>query len=57
MTSKETLQRLLIALAQVKVGNTSKIQMKSNKSIIYSFFWEIKITKKECNHIMNSKKL
>ena len=40
------LQRLPIALAQVKVGNTSKNLLNETKQIIYSLYREKKITKK-----------
>ena len=44
LTSKQMLQRLPIALAQVKAGNTS------NK-----IYWTKEITKKVYNNIMNSR--
>ena len=43
------LQRLPIALGQVKAGNTSE-----NLQIIYSLYRAKKITKKVYNNIMNS---
>ena len=59
LTSKQILQRLLIALAQVKVGNTSKTLPNEIKQIIHSLLsvWSKKITKKLYNNIMNSIKL
>ena len=38
------LQRLPIALAQVKVGNTSKNLLNETKQIIYSLYREKEIT-------------
>ena len=51
------LQRLPIALAQVKAGNTSGKLLNKIRQIIYSLYWAKKITKNVCNHIMNSWKL
>ena len=51
------LQRLLIAIAQVKVGNTSENLLNEIRQIIYSLYWEKEITKKVYNNIMNSIKL
>ena len=49
LTHKQMLQRLQIALEQVKVGETHQI--------IYSLFQEKEITKKENRKIMSSIKL
>ena len=51
------LQRLRIALAQVKAGKTSKSLLNENHQIIYCFYQAKEITKKVCNTIMNSIKL
>ena len=51
------LQRLPIAIAQVKVGNTSENLLNEIRQIIYSLYWEKEITKKVYNNIMNSIKL
>ena len=51
------LQRLLIALAQVKAGNTSENLLNQIRQIIYSLYQEKEITKKVYNNIMNSIKL
>ena len=51
------LQRLPIALAQVKVGNTSKNLLNQMDQIVYSLYQANKITKKVCNNIMSSIKL
>ena len=51
------LQRLPIALAQVKAGNMSKNLLNEIRQSIYSLFLEKEITKKvDCN-IINSTKL
>ena len=54
LTSKEVLQRLPIALAQVKAGNTSENLLNEIHQIIYSLHQTKEITKKVCNRIMNS---
>ena len=52
------LQRLLIALAQVKAGNTSEnLQNGIRQTIYYYLYWAKEITKKVYNNIMNSIKL
>ena len=51
------LQRLSIALAQVKVGITSENLLNEIGQIIYSLYLEKGVTKKVCNNIMNSIKL
>ena len=51
------LQRLPIALAQVKVGNTSKNLLNQMDQIVYSLYQANKITKKVYNNIMSSIKL
>ena len=50
-------QRLPIALAQVKPGNTSGNLLNEIKQIIYYLYQEKEITKKVYNNIMNSIKL
>ena len=54
---KQILQRLPIALAQVKVGNTSENLLNEIRQVIYSLYQEKEITKKVDNNIMNSTKL
>ena len=49
------LQKLPIAFAQVKAGNTSGKLLEKIRKIIYSLYGEI--TKKACNNIMNSIKI
>ena len=51
------LQRLPIALAQVKAGNTSENLLNEIRQIIYSLYQEKEITKKTCNSIMDSTKV
>ena len=50
-------QRLPIALAQVKAGNTSENLLNEIRQIIYSLYRAKEITKKVYNNIMNSIKL
>ena len=57
LTPKQMLQRLPIALAQVKIGNTSKNLLNKIRKIIYSLYRAKEITKKVYNNIMNSIKL
>ena len=54
---KQMLQRLPIALAQVKAGNTSENMLHKIRKIIYSLYWAKEIAKKVFNNIMNSIKL
>ena len=48
------LQRLPIALAQLKAGNTSENLLNDIRQIIYSLYRAKEITKKICNNIMIS---
>ena len=57
MSRKQRLQRLPIALAQVKAGNTSENLLNEIRQIIYSLDREREISKKLYNNIMNSIKL
>ena len=57
LSPKQILQRLPIALAQVKVGNTSKNLLNKIRQIIYSLYREKESTKKVYNNIINSIKL
>ena len=52
--TKQMFQRLPIALAQVKVGNTSKKVLNEIRQIIYYLYRAKEITKKVYNNIMNS---
>ena len=51
------LQRLLIALAQVKASNTSENLLNQIRQIIHSLYWAKGITKKAYNNITNSIKV
>ena len=57
LSPQQMLQRLPIALAQVKVGNTSEDLLNKIRQIIYSLCREKEITRKVYNNITNSKKL
>ena len=48
------LQRLPIALAQVKAGNNSENLLKEIRQIIYSLYQSKEITKKVYNNLMKS---
>ena len=55
--AKQMLQRLPIALSQVKVGNTSENLLNEVRQIIYSLNRAKEITKKVYDNIINSIKL
>ena len=59
LSSKQMLQRLPIALAQVKAGNTSEnlLLLCEIRQIIYFLYWAKGIAKKVYNNIINSIKL
>ena len=57
LTPKQMLQRLPIALPQVKAGNTSKNLSNEIRQIIYYLYREKEVTKKVYNNIMNSIKV
>ena len=48
------LQRLPIALAQVKAGNNSENSLNEIRQIVYSLYQSKQITKKVCNSITKS---
>ena len=48
------LQRLPIALVQVKAGNTSENVLNEIRRAVHSFYIEKEITKKVYSNIMNS---
>ena len=54
LTPKQMFQRLLMALAQVKAGNTSENLLNEIRHIIYSLYRAKEITKKIYNDVMNS---
>ena len=54
LTPKQMLQRLPIALAQVKASNNSEHLLNEIRQIIYSLYQAKEITKKVCNNLMKS---
>ena len=57
ITPKQMLQRLPIALAQIKAGNNSKSLLNEIGQIIYSLYRSKEITKKVYNNIIKSMKV
>ena len=54
LTPKQMLQRLPIALAQVKAGNNSESLLSEIRQIVYSLYQSKQITEKVCNNITKS---
>ena len=54
LTPKQMLERLTIALAQVKAGNNSESLLNEVRKIIYYFYQSKEITRKVYNNIINS---
>ena len=54
LTPKQMLQRLSIALAQVKAGNNSKNLLNEIRQIVYSLYQSKEITKKVYNNLIKS---
>ena len=54
LTPKQLLQRLPIALPQVKAGNNSESLLNKTKQIVYSLYQSKEITKKVYNNIIKS---
>ena len=54
LTSKKMLQRLPIALAQVKTGNNSEKLLNEIQQIVYSLYQSKEVTKKVHNNSMKS---
>ena len=52
LTPKQILQRLPIALAQVKAGNNSENLLNEIRQIVYSLYQSKEITKKVYNNII-----
>ena len=52
LTPKQILQRLPIALAQVKGGNNSESLLNEIRQIVYSLYQSKQITKKVCNNLI-----
>ena len=57
LTPKQILQRLAIALAQIKVGNNSQSLLNESRQIVYSLYQSKEITKKVYNNIVKSIKV
>ena len=57
LTRQQMLQRLPIALVQVKAGNSSQSLLNEIRQIVYFLYQLKKITKKVYNNIIKSKKL
>ena len=54
LTPKQMLQRLPMALAQVKAGNNSESLLNEIRQIVYSLYQSKQITKKVYNNIIKS---
>ena len=54
LTPKQMLQRIPIALAQVKAGNNSKHLLNEIRQIVYSLYQSKEITEKVHNNIIKS---
>ena len=54
LTSKQMLQRLPIALAQVKTGNNSEKLLNEVTQIVYALYQSKQITKKVYDNIIKS---
>ena len=54
LTPKQMLQRLPIALAQVKAGNNPESLLNEVRQILYSLYQSKEITRKVYNNIINS---
>ena len=54
LTAKQMLQRLQMALAQVKVGNNSENLLNEIRQIVYSLYQSKEITKKVYNNLIKS---
>ena len=57
LTPQQILQRLPIALAQVKAGNNSESLLNEIRQIVYSLYQSKEITKKVYNNIIESIKV
>ena len=54
LTTKQMLQRLPIALVQVKAGNNSESLLNEIRQIVYSLYQSKQITKKVYNNLIKS---
>ena len=57
LTPNQMLERLPIALAQIKAGNNSESLLNEIRQIVYSLYRSKEITKKVYNNIINSIKV
>ena len=57
LTPKQMLQRLPIALAKVKAGNTSENLLNKMRQIMHSLYRANEITQKVYNNLLNSTKV
>ena len=57
LTPKQMLQRLPIALTQIKAGNNSQSLLNEIRQIVYSLYQSREITKKVYNYMRKSIKL
>ena len=57
LTLKQMIQRLLIALAQIKAGNNYESLLNEIRQIVYSLYQSKEITKKVYNNIIKSIKV
>ena len=57
LTPKQVLQRLPIALAQIKAGNNSESLLNEIRQIVYSLYQSREIIKNVCNNIIKSIKV
>ena len=57
LTPKQMLQKLPIALAQIKAGNNSQNLINEVRQIVYFLYQSKKITKKVYNNILKSIKV
>ena len=56
-TPKQMLQRLPVALAQIRAGNNSETLLNEIRQIVYSLYQSKEITKKVYNNIIKSIKV
>ena len=57
LTPKQMLQRLPIALAQIKAGNNSESLLNEIRQIVYSLYQSREMTKRVYNNIIKSIKV
>ena len=57
LTPKQMIQRLPIALAQIKAGNISESLLNEIRQMVYTFYQSKENTEKVCNNIIKSIKV